>query len=183
VTEITDILRDELERLARELEPRGVPLIIGGGYGLLLSQERVRQSGVPTVREIPEARSTNDLDLFLSVEIVTDADKMGALRDVLRSSGYTASPGAEHYQFRRDVLHRGAQRNIKVDLLAPPPRDLELLEKVRVDARRLRNRMVRESTPTQRPRRSPSVRRSWRWSWAKLRPFTYRSPTPTPSCS
>jgi hypothetical protein len=143
VTEITDILRDELERLARDLEPRAVPLIIGGGYGLLLSQEHVQQSGVPTVREIPEARSTNDLDLFLSVEIVTDADKMGALRDVLHASGYTASPGAEHYQFRRDVLHRGAQRNIKVDLLAPPPRDLELLEKVRVDARRLRNRMVR----------------------------------------
>jgi hypothetical protein len=69
MTEITDVLRAELERLAGALQPRGVPLIIGGGYGLLLRQEHIAHSGVRTVREIPAARSTNDLDIFLSVEI------------------------------------------------------------------------------------------------------------------
>lgn len=140
---ITDILRDELERLAVRLEPHGVPLIIGGGYGLLLREEHVRQSEVRTVREIPEARSTTDLDIFLSAEIVSNADKMVALRDVLHESGYAAVPGAEHYQFRREVLYRGTQRDIKVDLLAPPPRAPDLLAKVEFDARRLRNRMAK----------------------------------------
>jgi len=83
MTEITDILRAALAALAEASHPHGVPLIVGGGYGLLLRQEHIANSGVRTVREIPEARSTNDLDIFLSVEIVTNADKMGALRDVL----------------------------------------------------------------------------------------------------
>jgi hypothetical protein len=143
MTEITDILRAELAGLAGALHPHGVPLIVGGGYGLLLRQEHVAHSGVRTVREIPEARSTNDLDLFLSVEIVTNADKMSALRDVLHDCGYTSISGAEHYQFQKGVTYRGSQRTVKVDLLAPPPRDPRLLEKVRIDVRRIRHREAR----------------------------------------
>ncbi len=141
--EITDLLRAELGRLAAALDAHSVPLIIGGGYGLLLRQEFVEHSGVQTVREIPEARSTNDLDIFLSVDIVTDAEKMGALRDVLHASGYQAIAGAEHYQFRKDVIYRGSPRHVKVDLLAPPPRDPRLRENVRIDVRRIRNRKAK----------------------------------------
>lgn len=90
--------------------------------------------------EIPEARSTNDLDIFLSVEVVTDAGKMGAVRDVLRRSGYTPITGAQHYQFSKSVTYRGSPQQIKLDLLAPPPRDEALLEKLRIDRRRIRNR-------------------------------------------
>jgi hypothetical protein len=143
MNEITDLLRTELEGLAAALEQHAVPLIIGGGYGLLLRQQQVQQSGARTVREVPEARSTNDLDIFLSVEVVADSAKMEALRDVLRGSGYHSVEGAEHYQFRKGVLYRGSEREIKVDLLAPPPRDPSRLEKVRVDVRRIRNRGVR----------------------------------------
>lgn len=140
MTEITDALRAEIESLAEALHPHGIPLIVGGGYGLLLRQEHVVHSRVRTVREIPEARSTSDLDIFLSVEIVTDADKMSALRDVLLESGYTSAAGAEHYQFQKAMIYRGTQRSMKVDLLAPPPRDPDLLAKVRVDVRRIRQR-------------------------------------------
>lgn len=41
------------------------------------------------------------------------------------------------------MIYRGTQQNIKVDLLAPPPRDPSLLEKVTVDARRIRPRDTR----------------------------------------
>jgi hypothetical protein len=68
---------------------------------------------------------------------------MVALRDELRGLGYGAVPGAEHYQFRREVLYRGAQRELKVDFLAPPPRAPHLLAKVQFDARRIRNRMAK----------------------------------------
>lgn len=141
--DITDILREELKNLAEALHNRGIPLIIGGGYGLLLRQEHVVAHGVRTVRQIPEARSTNDLDIFLSVEIVTDGGRMRALREVLHETGYRAIEGAEYYQFQREVAYRGAQRKIKVDLLAPPPRDPGLLAKVRVDVRRIRHRQAK----------------------------------------
>lgn len=142
MTEITDILREELQSLAAALHPHGVLLIIGGGYGLLLRQEYVADTGIRTVRAIPEARSTNDLDIFLSVEIVTDGDKMAALRDVLHESGYTPIVGAEHYQFQKEVSYRNAPRTVKVDLLAPPPRDPGLLDRLRIDVRRIRHRDV-----------------------------------------
>lgn len=140
---ITDILRIELVTLAAALQARGVPLIVGGGYGLLLRQEFVEKSGVRTVRESPVARSTTDLDLFLSVEVITDAVKMGALRDVLHGCGYSPVAGAEHYQFRKSLTYRGAQRTVKVDLLAPPPRDSSLRALVKMDERRIRPRETR----------------------------------------
>lgn len=141
--EIADLLHAELRHLAGALDAHSIPLILGGGYGLLLRQRFVEHSGVQTVREIPEARSTNDLDIFLTVDIVTDAEKMGALRDVLHVSGYQVIAGAEHYQFRKNVIHRGSPRDIKVDILAPPPRDPWLREKVKIDVRRVRNRKVK----------------------------------------
>lgn len=79
----------------------------------MLRQQHVQESGRRTVRDIPDARSTNDLDIFLSVEIVNDAAKMGALGDVLRTSGYTSVEGAEPYQFRKDVTYWGSAREIK----------------------------------------------------------------------
>lgn len=140
MTDTTDVLRTELVNLAGALHSRRVPLIVGGGYGLLLRQEQVTRSGARTVRAVPEARSTSDLDIFLTVEIVTDADRMGALRDVLHESGYMPVEGAEHYQFRKAVSYRGTQQSVKVDLLAPPPRDPDRLARVRVDFRRIRHR-------------------------------------------
>lgn len=135
-----DVLRSELLGLARTLRADDIPLIVGGGYGLLLRQEYLHRSGTQTVREMPYARSTNDIDIFLSAEIITDARKMSVLRDALRDSGYSPIQGAEYYQFKKAVSYRGGNSEIKVDLLAPQPRDPELLEKVHVDARRIRPR-------------------------------------------
>lgn len=53
-----DVLRTELMALAGTLHVRGVPLIVGGGYGLLLKQEHLVSRGARTVREIPQSRAT-----------------------------------------------------------------------------------------------------------------------------
>ena len=135
----TDILRTELTTLASALAEHEVPLIIGGGYGLLLRQEHIERSRAKTIRAIPTARSTNDIDVFLSTEIMINADKLIALRQVLEAQGFTSIQGAEHYQFSREVTYRGVPRVLKVDLLAPPPRDLPHGTGIKVDKRRIRN--------------------------------------------
>ena len=148
MTTILDLLGDELQRLATALEPHGVPVIIGGGYGLLLRQQHVEVSGVRTLRPIPTARSTNDLDVFLTVELVADAEKMAALGRVLADHGFEAVEGAEYYQFARPVTYGGRATSLKVDLLAPPPRPgTELREKVKVDVRRVRPKKRDKSAP------------------------------------
>lgn len=145
---ITDLLGAELQRLATALEPHGVPIIIGGGYGLLLRQRYVEASGAPTLRSVPTARSTNDLDVFLTVELVSDAEKMAALGTVLADLGFEAVDGARYYQFARPVTYGGRAVSLKVDLLAPPPRvGSDLRPKVKVDARRVRPRRRVEGAP------------------------------------
>lgn len=52
------LLREETCRVARALETQGITATIGGGLGLLLRDEYLRQSATRTIRPYPGLRST-----------------------------------------------------------------------------------------------------------------------------
>lgn len=137
-----DLLRQELYALALALRDRDVPLVVGGGYGLLLRQRHIAESGAQTLRRVPPARSTEDLDVYLTAELIADVERVTALRDALVRLGYKGAEGALYYQFRREVDYLGQRRAVKVDLLAPLPDDEETLRALKYDARRVRPREV-----------------------------------------
>lgn len=147
-----DTLFRELRRLAAEFAPRGLPVIIGGGYGLLLRQRRVERQvehdGTETLMDIPVERTTRDLDIFLTVEILADAEKAEAVREVLETLGYVVIPGRESYQFAQVVDETEEfPRGVKIDLLAPVPRDMGehpklKLDRIRPDHKKIKNRDV-----------------------------------------
>jgi len=116
-----DALEQELVALKVALDPHAIPLLVGGGMGLYL-----RDRYVPTVRQrrYPVAlptRSTQDLDVFLTADLIVDADKMNHLRDVLLALGY--QPEVRYFQFIK-TIHLGEQeRTVKIDLLASPPKE------------------------------------------------------------
>ncbi len=84
-----DPLKEELRTLARELRGHGIPLIIGGGYGLVLRTRMIAESGSRTlILDFPSARSTEDLDIFLKAEVISDPKKTGAIRKALDRCGY-----------------------------------------------------------------------------------------------
>jgi len=95
-------------------------LIIGGGYGLYLKQLYVRDN--PQIRtlfaasELPTARTTEDIDLILRAEIVTDSESMKAIRAVLDQLGFTVVETAKYTQFVRPM----SPGHVKIDLLAAP---------------------------------------------------------------
>lgn len=94
-------------------------LIIGGGLGLYLKQEHLRQSGVQTLLPLPKlppARVTRDIDMFLRAEIVADAERFRQIRSTLDSLGFTPIDGGKYFQFTRNV---GATR-VDIDLLLGP---------------------------------------------------------------
>ena len=93
----------ELARLGPELRDIGVPMIIAGGYGLFLKQDRVVRTGAQTLREVPAQRTTQDIDLLLTADVVVDAGRMKAPRQVLDRLGFTVKPGCEYFQFEREV--------------------------------------------------------------------------------
>lgn len=131
-----DPLREELRALARDLRDSGVPLIVGGGYGLLLRAELLRQSGARTlIPDFPEARSTEDIDIFLKAEVISDPQKTQTIRESLDRRGY--EPVVRYFQFQREIDYRGRYRVVKVDFLSAPVSG-PLSSKVKADSVRLR---------------------------------------------
>ena len=108
-----DMLETSLLDLLFELRDTDLKLILGGGYGLHLKERMVRDSGARTLIEhYPQDRPTNDLDIFLHTEILTNAERARTVREALERLGYHAKPGAEYYQFVTD--------RVKIDLLTAP---------------------------------------------------------------
>ncbi len=132
-----DPLKEQLIILTRALQGHDIKLIVGGGYGLLLRTEHIlRTRPVTRAREIPIARSTEDLDLFLSVEIITSLKKMETIRDTLENIGFI--PEAEYFQFKIQAEPERPERVVKVDLLAALPETEDQLRMVRIKRPRIR---------------------------------------------
>lgn len=113
-------LRTALLDLLYETSGADLRLIIGGGYGIFLKREIVRQQNMPTLlREWPEARSTNDLDLFLRPELLINSAKLKPLAEALNRLGYQIVPGAEKFQFFKPAVSSGGA-SLKIDLLTGP---------------------------------------------------------------
>jgi hypothetical protein len=117
----------------------------------VLRQRLLRALGTRTLRPYPVARSTEDIDLFLTAELLVDAQKVTRFREALAALGYRPVESAKFYQFVRHVEHARLTRPLKIDLLADVPRLPGEKLALRADVRRVRNRAVRglhaHSTP------------------------------------
>lgn len=113
-------------------------LIIGGGYGLYLKQlhlqENIQLRTLFAASSLPNARTTEDIDLILRAEIVTDSKSMKSIRDVLDQLGFTVVEAAKYTQFVRPM----SPGQVKIDLLAAPLG--EFASRVPKDARRVKPR-------------------------------------------
>jgi hypothetical protein len=68
-------------------------------YGLYLRREYLEDEGLTALLKPevwPPPRATNDLDLFLRVEVITDTGRMHVLRTILEHLGY--QPHVEYMQ-------------------------------------------------------------------------------------
>src|SRR5580765_1510047 len=137
-----DPLIGQLREFAEKLAEKNIRLIVGGGYGLLLKANHIQRTGSRTrLEQIPIARSTGDIDVFLTTEVIIDKNNMAAIRQALDELEYSPVPGAEYYQFFREVTIAGAKRNLKFDFLAAPVTG-EQARRVKADVRRIRPRAV-----------------------------------------
>lgn len=133
---MTDPLKEELRALARDLQESGVPLVVGGGYGLLLRAELLRESGARTLMpDFPGVRSTEDIDIFLKAEVISDPQKTQQIREALDRRGYETL--TEYFQFQRNIDYRGSPRMVRVDFLSAPVSEA-LSTRVKTDSVRMR---------------------------------------------
>jgi hypothetical protein len=134
---MTDPMQRDLVALARYLAAHNIPLTIGGGYGLYLRDDYLRRTQPRTRFErVPASRSTSDIDIVLTADLIADSEKTAIIREALDAIGYVPVEGAEYYQFvRREDAERGYREGMKFDLLAQVPPDLS---RMKVDDRRIR---------------------------------------------
>jgi hypothetical protein len=135
-----DTLTTAMLDLLKELEGADVPLIMGGGYGLYLRRLQIEAESRQTmVDELPEPRSTNDMDLFLRAELLADSARLKPLREAFGRLGYEVIKGAEHYQFAKPLSLSEPQRVMKIDVLTGPSKAFDGTP-VKYDKRRARPR-------------------------------------------
>lgn len=117
-----EYLLNELVKLNTHMHNAGVPLILGGGMGLYLRDTCLENFGPrsPRYPQRPNARSTEDLDVLLSADIIADAEKMKRVRDIIRDTlDYQVK--VENFQFERTIGPDAAGPTVGIDLLSAPP--------------------------------------------------------------
>lgn len=135
---VLDALKTNLLDLHHEVAEHGIRLILGGGYGLYLKQQHLQSQSIETVLDVemwPVPRATNDLDVFLTAEVVTDSSTMKVIRSALDRLSYLEIESAKFYQFVKPI---STTQRVKLDLLAGPLGQHE--GRVKRDARRVRPR-------------------------------------------
>lgn len=136
------VLKQELCRLANAGVDDVGPLVITGGFGLTLRLGWLRESGREPLGHLPNERTTEDIDLLLPIEFISDPVRVAALRDAILRCGYEVRKGREFYQFQRHIDYRGQRRAIRIDLLAATPVTAEQRAVVKIKRWRIRPHRV-----------------------------------------
>src|SRR5262249_5422926 len=90
------------------------------------------QSGRRTLLEqLPEVRSTNDLDLFIRAEVLADLEQTQAVAAAIKRLGYAAVEEAKYMQWARSVEDGWILQEVKIDLLVGPLGELRSRMKIK----------------------------------------------------
>lgn len=113
-----DPLTGTLLDLARALAPQKVPLTIGGGFGLYLKQDHLQRTSERTLlTELPAPRATNDIDLFLRVDVLARLDAMQFIAKCLEELRFEPAEEGRYFQWTRSL---GEENEVRLDLLVGP---------------------------------------------------------------
>lgn len=116
-----DPLRVCLLDLLYELRGTGIPLTVGGGFGLFLKRQHLDERRERTLLvELPEPRATNDIGVFLRADLLTDLASTAALVDAIVRLGYVPVEEAKYFQWKRPVVVGGVTQEVKLDALVGP---------------------------------------------------------------
>jgi hypothetical protein len=123
---MTDPLLPHLLDLLKQAPPDS--FVLGGGFGLILKQRHLQYHRAATLaasagHNLPPARATQDLDLFLKMEVFTHPDRGRVLRQGLDDLGYQVLTGK--FQFSKPLSPELPGMAVRVDLLSRLPRQDE----------------------------------------------------------
>ena len=117
------------------------PLTVAGGFGLFLKKQYLIEHGKKTLFPIKGVvRSTEDIDLFVHVDILCDQQQFQCILNTLRSLGYEVVDSAKYMQWKKSIDLREDTGYVKIDFLAG---NVDVNgDKLHTKSPRVRNRQV-----------------------------------------
>lgn len=94
-------------------------ILLGGGFGLYLKQQHLETSQANTLLPVsiwPTPRTTEDIDLFLSAEVVASAESMDKYKQALQQLAFEVVEQAKWMKFSRSVYGK----EVLIDLMVGP---------------------------------------------------------------
>lgn len=127
-----DTLIDALIELAKLLEGKGIPLIVGGGLSLYIRTIFLTKKRSPRYPKKVLQRSTKDIDIFLTSDIIINPEKIMIIRDSLEVLGY--KPKTRFFQF---INEKENGKDVVIDILSAPPNPKDI-EKTKISKPRIK---------------------------------------------
>ena len=107
--------------LLRKFDSLSVPLTIGGGFGLYLKRCFLERTGERILfSELPDIRSTNDLDVFLRADVLADFARTRDVAGAISGLGYRPVETAKYLQWERPIKIGVIPQVVKIDFLVGP---------------------------------------------------------------
>jgi len=102
-----------------ELEKNGLktPQTIAGGFGLFLKRRYLNERKERTLFDIHGARSTEDIDIFVRIDILCDMQQVRSILNALHDLGYEVVEEAKYMQWKKQIEHWEQAGFIKMDFL------------------------------------------------------------------
>lgn len=136
-----DLLQANLLDLLHELRTSDIRLIIGGGYGLYLKHKLIEKTSALTLLSfIPAARSTDDLDVFLSTQVMVDVGRAKVVLEAMRALQYVVVKDKENFQFIKEFDYDGRPYHVKLDFLTKMPDEPSEIGRLDIQRVRIRNK-------------------------------------------
>ena len=135
----SDFLLGSLFELAGSLKKYDIPLIVGGGLSLYIRTKFIKKKRSPRYPFHILQRSTKDIDMFLTSDIIVDHQKFEAVREVIENLNYSVK--TKYHQFYKEVEFAKSRKEVVLDLLAEPPLE-EDKNKVKIKGYRIRPKDV-----------------------------------------
>jgi hypothetical protein len=94
---------------------------VGGGFGLYLKRTHLGNVGEQTLfAELPQVRTTNDIDMFLRAEVLADLPRTRAVAEAIKRLGYEVVEEAKFLQWKKPLVVGGVVQEVKLDVLVGP---------------------------------------------------------------
>lgn len=137
----SDFLLETLSSLAKEFDKIKVPLILGGGLSMYIKIRFMKKKRSPRYQLLPFQRSTKDIDIFLTSDIIVNPVVIENIKSVISYLGFNVKTA--YFQFIKEIDFEGSKKEVILDLLSQPV-TLRELEKVKVSETRIRPKDVDE---------------------------------------